>query len=86
MAAIYVSDKGQVTLPADIRKKLGIIPKSKMEIEVRDNEVVLKPVRSIMDVKGIFRGLKMGNAEDWEKIRQKTEKAIAGEVAHEDVR
>lgn len=86
MTAVYVSDKGQITLPVDIRRKLGITPKTKMEVELRANEVVLKPVRSITDVKGMFRGLKMGDAEDWESIRQKTEEAIAKEVVNEDNR
>lgn len=86
MTAVYVSDKGQVTLPAEIRKKLGITARSKMEVAVRENEIVLKPVRSIMEVKGMFRGLKMGDSEDWERIRHETEEAVAREVVSEDNR
>lgn len=86
MTAIYVSDKGQVTLPAQIRKKLGIMPKSKMEVEVTENQIVLKPVKSIKDVKGIFRGIAVDKTKDWETIRRETEEAVAREVVNEDIR
>jgi len=86
MNAVYVSDKGQVTLPARMRKKLGIKSKSKMEVELRENEIVLRPVRSIKDVKGIFRGVALGETKDWETIRRETEEAIAREVVSEDSR
>lgn len=84
MDIVYISDKGQVTLPAKIRKRLGIKPKSKMDIEVRDNEIVLKPIKSIMDVKGIFRGITKGETKDWDTIRRETEEAVAREVIGTD--
>jgi AbrB family looped-hinge helix DNA binding protein len=86
MAAVYVSDKGQVTLPAQIRRKLGIKPKSKMDIEVRDNEIVLRPVKSIMDVYGIFSEAAQGKTDDWETIRRKTMEAVVKQVIDEDKR
>lgn len=38
-----VSTRGQITLPAALRKRLGITPGGVVILEVRDNEVVLKP-------------------------------------------
>ncbi|MBI2843570.1 MAG: AbrB/MazE/SpoVT family DNA-binding domain-containing protein [Armatimonadetes bacterium] len=84
MITVYVSDKGQVTLPAQMRKKLGIRPKAKVEVELRENEIVLKPVRSIKDIKGALRGFVIGDAENWERIRAETEETIAREVVSED--
>ena len=86
MTAVYVSDKGQVTLPAEIRRRLGIKPRSKMDVEVKDNQVILKPVKSVMDVYGIFHEASLGKTDDWETVRQKTMGAIAEEVVNEDRR
>ena len=40
---LVVSTRGQITLPVALRKRLGIIPGGVVVLEVRDNEVVLKP-------------------------------------------
>jgi AbrB family looped-hinge helix DNA binding protein len=38
-----VSSKGQVTLPAAMRAKLGIGPGSHIQFELRDKELVITP-------------------------------------------
>lgn len=40
---LKVSSRGQITLPASIRKRVGIREGSAVVIEDRGNEVVLKP-------------------------------------------
>lgn len=40
---LIVSGRGQVTLPAVMRRKLGIAPGSAVIIEDRDGELTLKP-------------------------------------------
>ncbi|MBK8118255.1 MAG: AbrB/MazE/SpoVT family DNA-binding domain-containing protein [Sulfuritalea sp.] len=40
---LIVSSRGQVTLPAGMRKQLGIAPGSAVIIEDRDGELRLKP-------------------------------------------
>lgn len=40
---LIVSNRGQITLPAEIRKQLGIRPGSAVIIEARAGEVALKP-------------------------------------------
>lgn len=86
MTAIYVSDKGQVTLPAKMRKKLGIKPKAMMEVELMENGIMLKLVRSIMDVAGIFYDPARRETKDWETIRRETMEAVVKEVMDEDKR
>jgi AbrB family looped-hinge helix DNA binding protein len=44
--AYAVSSKGQVTLPIEIRKRLGIKPGDKVEFPVKDGAVTVVPVRS----------------------------------------
>ncbi|MDY6850018.1 MAG: AbrB/MazE/SpoVT family DNA-binding domain-containing protein [Geoalkalibacter sp.] len=40
---IIVSSRGQITLPAEMRKKLGIQPGGVLIAEERNGEVVLRP-------------------------------------------
>ncbi len=83
MATAWVSDKGQITIPAKARKKLGISRRSRVEVEVRDKEVVIRPMRSILDVAGIFHEAAKGKPTDWHTIRDMAEQAEAEEVARE---
>jgi AbrB family looped-hinge helix DNA binding protein len=52
MSLATVSSKGQITLPAKIRAALGIRSKDKVRVVVRDDEVVIKPVRSFRQLRG----------------------------------
>jgi AbrB family looped-hinge helix DNA binding protein len=52
MTLSTVSSKGQITLPAQIRASLGINSKDKVQILLRDNEIVLKPVKSFRELRG----------------------------------
>ena len=52
MSLASVSSKGQVTLPAKIRKDLGIRSKDKVQFLIRDNEIIIRPLRSIRDLRG----------------------------------
>ena len=52
MSLSTVSSKGQVTLPAKMRASLGINSKDKVQILLRDNEIVLKPVKSFRELRG----------------------------------
>jgi AbrB family looped-hinge helix DNA binding protein len=83
MKTAFVSERGQVTLPAAARRKLGIQPSSQIEIEVREKEIVLRPMRTIADVAGAFHKYTIGKTTDWETIREETMRIVAEEVAHE---
>ncbi len=84
MATANISDKGQVTLPATARRKLGIKPRSRVDIDVRGDEIVIRPVKSIRDVRGVFSECSRGKPVDWEQVRRSTQAAVANEVADDD--
>jgi AbrB family looped-hinge helix DNA binding protein len=86
MAVIRVSNRGQITIPAAARRKLGIKPESRLEIEVRDAEIVIRPLKSIGELFGVFSEYAKGKTTDWEIIRAETAKAIAEEVVNKDRR
>jgi antitoxin PrlF len=54
MGIATVSSKGQITLPARVRTELGIRKKDKVQFLVRDGELVIKPLRSFRELRGIL--------------------------------
>ncbi|HEY3412528.1 MAG TPA: AbrB/MazE/SpoVT family DNA-binding domain-containing protein [Armatimonadota bacterium] len=83
MKTTGISERGQVTIPAAIRRKLNIQANTRFVVTERDSEVVFKPLRTIADVAGIFHDYAIGKTTDWETIREETMKAVAEEVARE---
>ena len=55
MSLATVSSKGQVTLPAKIRAMLGIRSKDKVQFIIRDNEIIIKPLRSFRELRGTIK-------------------------------
>ena len=62
-ADAIVSSKGQVTLPAAMRVKLGILPGSRIQFEVRGNELVIKPELPMSAYYGMLKGYDLGDIE-----------------------
>ncbi len=83
MTKVRVSERGQITIPAGVRRKMGIKPGGEVALEMRGDEVVLRPMLSISDVAGIFRDRVRDKGSDWETARQHAEAAVARQVADE---
>lgn len=45
----HVSQKGQVVIPAAIRKMLGLTKGSKVSFEVKDNQITIKKLPTALD-------------------------------------
>lgn len=77
-----VTVKGQVTIPADVRKALKIKPKDRVAFSLAGNEVRLRPIQS--PVLSSFGAVKPKNRpEDFPRMRREIEEEIAEEVAKE---
>ena len=83
MITAQVSDKGQITIPAAVRRKLGLKAKSQVEIEIHDDVAVLRPVKSILELSGILHDHLKGKLSDWETVRTQAERAVAEQVVRE---
>ena len=44
-----ITTKGQVTIPVEIREKLGLLPNSEVEFEIVGNAVRMRKVRRVKD-------------------------------------
>lgn len=53
---VKVTRKGQTTIPAKIRKKLGIKEGDNLTVEAVDQTVVFKRVPNLLELAGIFAG------------------------------
>ncbi len=62
-----VTQKGQATIPVQIRQLLGIKPNTKIVFEINDNTVSIKPVADFFALKGSIKSHKPFNIEAMEK-------------------
>jgi len=78
---LNVSNKGQVTLPAAVRRKLGIASDSQVELVLREGEITIRPLKRVSELAGVLsRYARKGRSQHYDAIRQQTEAAIAEEV------
>jgi AbrB family looped-hinge helix DNA binding protein len=63
-----VEDKGRVVIPAAVRKRLGIKPGTRLEVNIRDGGILMKPQRKVSakDLLGIAgkERVKLRDVED----------------------
>ena len=68
MSVTTVEDKGRVVIPADVRRRLGIKAGTKLEVDVKDGGIMMKPQRrvSAKDLLGIGgkERVRLGEVED----------------------
>jgi len=85
MPTVIISNKGQITLPARVRHQLGLESQGRIDLEVKQGAIILRPARTIRSVRGVFRPMKEdGRTRDWEAVRTQTERLVAEETAGED--
>lgn len=44
MTSVAMADNGRVLIPAELREKLGLKPKARFHVEVKDGSLVLTPL------------------------------------------
>ncbi len=68
-SSLIVSARGQVTLPADLRKKLGIKDGGVVTVEEHDGELILRPAE-VLEIE-VYRDEQI---QEWTKEDQLPEK------------
>jgi len=77
-----MTQKGQVTIPQEIRARLGLKPKDRVRFAVDGEVVTLRPASSKL-LAGYGAVAPKHRPEDWARVREEVEQAIAEEVASE---
>ncbi|MCW3134262.1 MAG: AbrB/MazE/SpoVT family DNA-binding domain-containing protein [Methanophagales archaeon] len=70
MEIVKLSSKGQIVIPAWIRRELGLSGGDKLLIHREDDGVILKPVVKLSRLRGIDKGRLEGASKEIEKIRK----------------
>jgi AbrB family looped-hinge helix DNA binding protein len=47
MPVVTVSEKGQVVIPAAVRRRLGLVPGSKLDFAMEGDSIRVRPLKSI---------------------------------------
>jgi AbrB family looped-hinge helix DNA binding protein len=84
MATAAVTSKGQITIPIEVRVKLGIKPGDRVRfVENEKGEIVLKAkTGSIMDVRGMLKWT--GKPATIEEMNEVIAKGWSGQLSFED--
>lgn len=84
MATAAVTTKGQITIPIEVRTKLGIKPGDRVRfVENEKGEIVLKPkTGSIMDLRGIVKW--KGKPVTIEEMNETIAQGWAGQLTFDD--
>ncbi|MBI4991303.1 AbrB/MazE/SpoVT family DNA-binding domain-containing protein [Candidatus Gottesmanbacteria bacterium] len=73
-----ITSQGQITIPAEIRRKFELDKVKKAQISSDDDKIIIKPEKDIMDLYGVFKTKKR---IPFRKARKAFEEAMArGEV------
>lgn len=75
MTVVKATAKGQVVIPAEVRKKYNIVKGTKVKVEDRDGEIVVKPLLAdaVREARGLYKSGKSALkalAEDRQKEAQ----------------
>lgn len=79
MVTAKITSKGQLTLPKEIRKLLDVHTGSVVVFEKEDEKIVIKPAKTIRELKGVLKGL--GRKADFDEIRKKAKEYVGNKVA-----
>ncbi len=73
-----ITTKGQVTIPKALRERFSIGPKDKVDFTADGDRIILRPVRTLRDLRGCIPG--HGKPEE---ERNTAKKAVAKRVMGE---
>lgn len=73
-----ITTKGQVTIPKALRVQFGIGPKDKVDFIAEGDRIILRPIRTLRDLRGCIQG-----RGEPDKERNTAKKAVAKRVMGE---
>ena len=82
MPIAALTEKGQVTIPKEVRKALNLKSPGKVIIVVEGDHAIIKPLKgNILDIGGSIRISDKEKPADFWKIREEVRKTVSQKVA-----
>ena len=79
---IHVSEKGQVTIPNELREKFGIDAPGKVYIHEEDGKIVVEPLPSVEEMEGVHADrYDEGEVTEYLRLMKEEDKRLEGEEA-----
>ena len=78
MEVVKLSSKGQIVIPAKIRKELKLSKGDKLLIERKGDAIILRPMVKLSKLRGVDKIEKA--SEEIEKIREEWDKEFEGRL------
>lgn len=80
-----ITEKGQVTIPVEVRRALGLKPRDRVRIDY-DDEREIATIRPVKSVAELLRGMAQPRQrpENFQQIREEFERGVAEDAASED--
>ena len=75
-----ITSKGQVTIPKKLRTALGLKQNDVVIFVKRDNEIIIKPVRDILTLRG---SVQVKQKQNFSNVREKTRNMTSEKIADE---
>lgn len=74
---VSITSQGQISIPAPLRRKLGLEKNKKALVSEENGTIVVQPIKDFLQMKGT---LKSNKKYDPKKVRQAFEEYLAKEV------
>ena len=71
---VSITSQGQISIPAPIRRKLGLDKSKRAVVTEKDGKLLIEPVQDLLDLKG---SLKTSITASPKKVREAFEEYIA---------
>ncbi|MHA1505868.1 MAG: AbrB/MazE/SpoVT family DNA-binding domain-containing protein [Candidatus Asgardarchaeia archaeon] len=78
MEIVKLSSKGQIVIPAKIRRELNLSKGDKLLLERKGDTIILKPIVKLSKLRGVDRIEEA--SEEIEKMREEWDKEFEGEL------
>ena len=80
MQIVSITRQGQVTIPASIRKTLGLNRYPKATVRLEDKKIIIEPIPDLLKLGGILKNKKI-KGKSVKEIIKLEEEAIAAAVS-----
>lgn len=69
MGTTSVDERGRIIIPKEIRRKLDLRPDRRLKVELRGDEIVVRPVLGVEEVARSLRGCVKGSKVKPEELK-----------------